>query len=356
MNHQNPVKRLLSPLVNPAVYDFWASHLNRTWSWERALARVVGREPASTDSVTLTLRPNRNFAGFQPGQHVHVTVEIGGVRHTRSYSPSDRVREDGLLQITVKQIPGGRVSGYLCRDIQVGDVLELSPAFGEMLLPGPARPLLLLAGGSGITPLISQLRQLTRRPLQTDVTLIYWARSREELCFREELRALAASEPRLSVLFGLTRNQAGADDERGGRPAPAWFDGLPLQDMQVHACGPAGFVATLESLLKGKADVFHGEAFTPPAQVTEEGAPVKITLRRSGRVVSVPSGKALLPALEAQGIQLAHGCRMGICNTCVCDKVSGIARNVHDGHSDPEPGTQLKICINAAQSDLVLDV
>lgn len=357
MQVSSPLKKLFAPLVNPAVYDFWVGHLNPVWAWRRALARVLAVRQVSLDSVTLELRANRNFAGFRPGQHINLSVEIDGVRHTRSYSPCDQAHADGRLAITVKRIPGGRVSNYLCDRVRPGDVLELGPAFGEMTLPVPAQPLLLLAGGSGITPLLSQVRALTARPLENDVTLIYWARTRAELCYREELRLLAESEPRLTVRFALTGEAASEVDEFTGRPSVELLRGINnLAGRHVHACGPAGFVDSVRDLLADQVAAFHAEAFTPPKQVTREGAPVQVTLQRSGRRVSVASGKPLLGALEEQGIKLPHGCRMGICNSCACHKVSGLTRNAHDGREDAEPGSQLRICINAAQSDLVLDV
>ena len=90
-------KRWMQPVVSPAVFDFWASRFNRTWSWERPLARVVAREQASRDAVTLVLAPNRHCGGFRPGQHINVSAEVHGARITRSYSLTDLPRADGRM-------------------------------------------------------------------------------------------------------------------------------------------------------------------------------------------------------------------------------------------------------------------
>ena len=83
---------------------------------------------------------------------------------------------------------------------------------------------------------------------------------------------------------------------------------------------------------------------------------MQVTLAASGRTLTVPRGQSLLTALEAQGIKPASGCRMGICNTCACGKVSGATRHLHTGESASEPVSALRLCVNAATSDLVLDL
>ena len=90
-----PLKRLIRPLIKPDVFDFWASRLHRTWTWERPLARLVAREAASADAVTLLFKPNRHWAGHRAGQHVNLGIEIDGVRLTRSYSLTAPPRADG---------------------------------------------------------------------------------------------------------------------------------------------------------------------------------------------------------------------------------------------------------------------
>lgn len=349
----------LSTLVAPAVYDFWVQKLVPHASWERPLARVVARRPEARGAVTLELKPNRHFAGFRPGQHINVTVEIGGIRHTRSYSLCNIPGRNRRLAISVRQMEGGTVSNALCRDVRKGDVLEISQAFGTMTVPEDYEGnWLLLAAGSGITPLMSVLRWLTREPLHRDVTLLYWARTRADLFYYRDLCEMAEREPRFRFVPVLTRETHLLSGERNGRPEAALLDELvpDLRSCRVHACGPAGFVDTLDGLLAGRAGLFLSEAFTPREPAVAPGAEVTVQLRRSGRTVKVPSGVPLLEALEAAGERPAYGCRMGICNTCACGKDQGATRNLNDGELDGDASSALKLCINAAQSDLVLDL
>lgn len=353
------LKRLIRPLVKPDVFDFWASHLHRTWTWERPLARLVAREVASADAVTLLFKPNRHWAGHRAGQHVNLGVDIDGVRLTRSYSLTAPPRADGLLPVTVKAIEGGKVSRHLQSVARIGDVVELGPAFGDMTLPAsPAGAWLLLAAGSGITPLVALVRELAAQDMPVDLTLLYWVRRRAEACFVDELRTLAAAHPRFRFRLLLTREDATAGDEAQGRIDDALLSAHAgdLAAQQVMACGPGGFVARARDLLASRAASFRAEAFTaPPVTVVDEGE-VDLRLLRSGRTLRVPRGASLLDALEQHGLKPASGCRMGICNTCACGKSAGSVRHLPSGALAHEPTQALKLCIHSAATDLELDL
>ncbi len=356
---RNTLRRLIQPLVAPPVFDFWASRINRTWSWDRCLARVVSRTDASSDAVSLLLQPNRHFAGFAPGQHVNIGVEIDGMRYARSYSLTNAPRADGRLEITIKTIEGGRLSQYLCGTARAGDVLDLGQAFGDMTLPTHIDgKWLFLAAGSGITPLVAMARQLATQGMAVPLTLLYWARTREELCFADELRAMAKAHSNFNLRFMLTRQPPQAPDEVAGRidqvPLDSLVDGLPSQ--QVFACGPGGFVENARELLSPQVKSFSSEAFTPPPRVVLDTGSVQVTLASSGRTLTVPRGQSLLTVLEAEGLRPASGCRMGICNTCSCGKRSGTTRHLHTGDITDEPVSALKLCVSSAATDLVLDL
>ena len=356
---QGRIKRLLNPVVAPGVFDFWASRVNRTWSWQRPLARVVDREQASTDSVSLVLAPNRHVGGFAPGQHVNVTAEVSGVRITRSYSLIGLPRADGRVSITVKGIAGGKLSQHLCQHARVGDVLEIGPAFGEMQLPKQHEgEYLFLAAGSGITPLMALTRSLAAQGMPVPLTLLYWARTRGELCFVEELRALAAAQPRFRLHLLLTRDMPREADEPTGRISESLLKILVEQPSSQHvmACGPGGFVEAARGLLNGQVRSFQAEAFTlPPMEFVDTGT-VQVRLAKRGVTLQLPRGQSLLTALEAEGIRPESGCRMGICNTCACGKAAGSTRHLPSGELVHEPASALKLCINSAVSDLELDL
>ncbi len=360
MPRQRPLlQRLIQPFVVPATFDFWVSRIHPTWSWERPLARIVARTRESSDAVSLVLRPNRHWGGFRAGQHVNVSAEIDGIRVTRSYSLSDAPRADGRIVITVKAIEGGTLSRHLCDHARVGDVLDIGPAFGEMVLPDTcAEPLLFLAAGSGITPLMAMIRALAAQAMPVALTLVYWARTRDEFCFADELRRLAARHANFVVRFVLTRDTAAADDESEGRIHATQLSTLVPDAALRHvsACGPGGFVESARALLASSVPAFRAEAFTPPPRIVEDTGTAQVTLANSGQIVTVPRGQSLLTALEAAGLKPASGCRMGICNTCACGKRSGTTRHLHTDAINVEPVSALRLCVNSAASDLVLDL
>ncbi|WP_111655637.1 flavin reductase family protein [Isoalcanivorax indicus] len=347
------LKRLMTPLINPAAFDFWVGQVSPLLAWERPLARIVAREVSARDTVTLVLKPNRHVAPVLPGQHVPVTVEVGGRRLTRQYSPTQTGKR---LAITVKRVPGGAVSTHLTRDARVGDVLELGAPFGTMRDDPAVSAWLFAAAGSGITPLMSLLRAQAARG-QVNTTLLYWARTRADLCFLPELQQMARDWPGMTLIPVLTREAVLASGEASGRPEAALLARhVPdLADRHVYACGPAGFVAQLEQLTGDTARSVLGEAFTPPERVSVVGAPVQVTLARSGRVLEIPAGEALLPALEAQGETPAFGCRMGVCHTCACQRLDGTSEDLFNGRQHSEPG-MLRLCVSAARSHLTLDL
>ncbi|WP_313343710.1 ferredoxin reductase [Stenotrophomonas sp.] len=338
--------------VSEELFDFWAGHVHPLWTLRRPRATLVSRHAASADAVTLVLRPNRHFRGVTAGQHVNLGVEVDGRRLTRSYSPT--LLDDGCLAITIKAVHGGKVSQYLAQQAPLGVVVELGQAFGEMTLPAtlPAR-LLLLAAGSGITPMRALLRQLDQAGMPARVDLVYWAQQRDALCFAEEFSAIAARHPGFTLHLALTRDPVAPAARVDGYDFRALG---ALADAQVMACGPGGFVDAARARLDGQVAALQFEAFTPPVLPDAETGTVRVELRRSGRTLELPRGTSLLQALEAEGLRPASGCRMGICNTCVCGKASGVTRHTLTGEYAAEPATQVKLCVNSASTDLILEL
>jgi len=344
---------LVSPQrwLSPGLFDFWAGKLNPLWTLQQPMARLLRREPAGQGASTLVLRTNRHWRGMQPGQHVTLGVELDGRILQRSYSPTLLGRRE--LAITVKAVDGGRVSHHLAEQARPGTVFHIGQAFGEFSLPAQPAPLLLLAAGSGITPMRSLLRSLLQSPLRAPVDLFYWERDAGRFNFADELAAMAAGEPQLGVHLCATRGSAPA--LRVNQHALGALEPSALLQRQVLACGPDGFVAAARARLQGQVAGFQAEAFTPPA-ASELAGTVQLTLARSGRQLTVPRGQSLLDSLEAQGIKPKHGCRMGICNTCTCTRMSGGTRHLRTGEEQGEPAHPLRICINAPTTDLVLDL
>ena len=341
--------------LSPTLFDFWAGQLNPLWTLREPLARLVRREPAGEGAATLVLRCNRHWAGMRAGQHITLGVELEGRVLRRSYSPTALGPRE--LAITVKAVDGGTISQHLVHHAKPGDLFRLDAAFGDFHMPAAA-PILLLAAGSGITPMRSLLREACRRPLAAPVDLFYWERNAAAFQFRDELQALAAANPNLRVHLLTTREGEVPAARIDTHSLAVAGDDTPLAQRHVLACGPDGFVAAARQRLVHQVAGFQAEAFTPPAPLSDadSAGEIALTLVRSGRQLKVARGRSLLESLEAQGIKPKHGCRMGICNSCTCDRVSGTTRHLRTGEMQSETAQPVRICVSAPTTDLTLDL
>lgn len=348
------LQRLWTGLVPDHVFDFWAGCLSPTWSRRRALARIEARTTAADGATTLLLRANRHARLPRPGQHLLVGAELDGRRIGRCYSPTPLPGR--RLAITVKAVADGRLSRHLVDHARVGDILTLGEPAGTLALPADDAPVVLLAGGSGITPLMALLRDAMSHGPAREIALGYWTRTPGELCFVEELRALADAHPGLRLHLATTR-EADPRFAHGRLDAAAFASLVPAgRAPHVLACGSAGFVDAARARSEADAASFQSEAFSPPLMAPGEDGDANVRLARTGTTLRVPRGLPLLAALEAAGLRPAHGCRMGICNSCACAKRAGTTRDVLTGARDAEPATALRLCVNAAAGDLVLDL
>ena len=360
---------VVDAVVAPHGVDRYVELALPTWSSTEVRARVVTVERTTPSTVTLTMRPNANWTGFRAGQHTQVSVEIDGVRHTRCYSlAGSEHRRDGLIELTVKAHPGGTVSRHLVDRAEPGMVLGLTPAQGDFVLPDvrPAR-LLLMSGGSGITPVMSMLRTLCDERHDGPITFVHYALTAGDHVYRAELDALAAEHPNVRLVRIYT-------DEPGTGDLDGFFSAAQLdaiepswRDADVYVCGPAPLMEGVREhyALAGRAERYHDEAFTLATVVAEStagsgalaprGQRGRVTFATSGTTV-VDDGRPLLLQAEAAGLTPESGCRMGICHTCTRHLTCGTVRDVATGELIDAPGTEIRICVSAPVGDVAIDL
>lgn len=335
--------------------DFWLGELAPAWSLSELRASVLGVVDETHDVKTFVLAPGAGWPGHRAGQYVTVDVEIDGVRMRRCYSLSS-APGDARLTITVKRAPGGRVSGFLHDNVRRGSVLVLGSPTGDFVL-GTSTPekLLLLSGGSGVTPVMSLLRDLSRRDAVKDIVFLHAARSASDVIFRNELQALEARHTGLRVVFRL-------DDAPDGGPldeAKLRAEVPDFAERETFLCGPSGMMNTVERMFArvGATDRLRSERFVaaPRARSVEAAEPVTIRLSDSGRSI-VASAGTLLEQLERAGERPVYGCRLGICNTCRCRKRSGTVENTVTGAVSSEPDEEIRLCVSVARSDLDIEL
>ena len=336
--------------------DFWLGELDPAWSLVGLRARVEEVIAETPDVKTFVLAPSAAWPGHRAGQYVPVDVEIDGVHVRRCYSISSASSAPGAarLAITVKRVPGGRVSSFLHDHVRPGFVIGLGVPAGDFVLGAQAPgKLLLLSGGSGVTPVMSLLRELSARDTVGDVVFLHAARSAADVIFRGELCALEARHPGLRVIFRRDDDPAvsGPLDEASLR---ALVPDFAARD--TFLCGPPGMMSAVERIWAGAGALgrLRSERFVAarPAAVAG-GAPVSLRLSRSGRSVVAGAG-TVLEQLEVAGERPAYGCRMGICQTCRCLKRSGTVEDLSTGALSSEPDEEIRLCVSVARSDLDL--
>ena len=338
-------------VMNSHDANFWLQKINPLWSMNQPLAKVVKKQIVAKDMVSLILQCNRHVQRGVAGQHHPVTVEIAGRHYERTYSLM-QVDADHLC-LTVKKVDQGLVSSWLVDQSQTGDILRLGQPYGEMQQQVQTPRLLLLAAGSGITPMLSLIEAFcqSRQLKAIFVQLMYWVKTHEDAAYAEYLKEVVENFPNFTYQIFYTQQE----DQRLNQSHVNQLKSL--NETTVYACGPSGFAATAETLFKHVASI-QTEAFSLSqfdTDATDTGF-INVILTQSNKTLAIPKGQSILSSLEQQGIKPKHGCRMGICNKCVCTKAQGSTKNLLNGSANHEPSQLLKICVNSAQSDLVIDL
>ena len=294
---------IVDAVAAPHGVDAYLEQAFPTWSTREVRARVTGVRRTTPGSVTLTLRPNGTWTGFRAGQHTRVSVEIDGVRHMRFYSMANSAGSGSAeLELTVKAHPHGRVSNFLVDHAEPGLVVRLAPAEGDFTLPEqrPAR-LLLISGGSGVTPVMSMLRTLCAEGHRRPVTFVHYAQTAEHHIYRDEVAQLAARHPNVRMVSVYT-DAPGAGDLDGFFSAeqlaaiePQWANA------ETYVCGPAPLMTAVRQHYAdaGCAERYHDEAFTL-SDLVAEATGGTVTFAASG-LSTVDDGRPLLEQAESAG-------------------------------------------------------
>lgn len=319
---------------------------------------------------------------FRPGQFLTFSLPVAGQLISRCYSLSDQP-DPAAYRITVKRVPPpadrpnlppGLSSNHFHDAVHEGDVLQVRAPAGRFFIdPDPAVPAVLIAGGIGITPMMSMLCwSLSVQPERT-VHLYYGLRNGREQAFKDTLLELARAHANFHL--NVVYSAASAEDVQG---RDFQYTGhvtldllkrtLPHGRHQFYICGPSAMMASLVPALADwgvPAQDVHFEAFgpasLPPAAGAEPEAPAsageafKVGFKRSGRTLIWDGQDAsLLDFAERQGVWVTSGCRSGGCGSCAVRLISGEVRYAHPPACDVEPG-QCLLCVGRPASDLVIE-
>jgi ferredoxin-NADP reductase len=341
--------------------------------------REVIRETA--DALTLVLEdPAGAPIPFTPGQFFTLLIEVEGQTLRRAYSACSSALEPGTVALTCKRVDQGKVSTWLHENARPGLLLGvLGPSGSFTVAPSPeaARQLVLLGGGSGITPLLAILRAVLAVEPRSRVALVYGNRSAADIIFHKQLAALhEAHRDRFQLRHVLQSphegftGRVGLLDEANLR---AELDALQLDPelaTDYFLCGPSGMRAAARAVLTSRrvpAGRIHEERFGSPRLPLADGdarvltrAPQPVEVKARGRLhaFTVRSGETLLEAGLRAKVAMPFSCTMGGCGACKVKLYSGaVVMSEPNCLDEGERASGYALaCISCPESPLVVEV
>lgn len=319
-------------------------------SFHSLRVREVVRETPDTVSVVFEIPADlaERFR-YRAGQFLTFKVPSAGGELLRCYSLSSAPETDAAPQVTVKKVPGGRGSGWFHDTVKPGSVLQVMQPAGRFVLHEGDRPLLLFAGGSGITPILS----LAKAALATTarrIRLFYANRDVASVIFRAALDALVARHgARLELIHHL-------DAELGLTSRPEVERAhLGFEQADAYLCGPGPFMELVEQALlarghsrdhlwierfEGVGEHSHAGA-TAPAP-SSGGSPREIVVHLDKTVHRIPyaKGASLLAAARRAGLGAPFACEEGYCGSCAAKKLRGTVTMLTNDVFTPEEVAQ----------------
>ncbi len=352
-------------------------------SFHHLKVAAISRETPDAVSIAFDVpEALRETFAFHPGQYLTLSADIDGREARRSYSICSALGEPHL-RVGVKKLADGRFSRFVNERLAVGDAIRVMPPQGRFTaLKGEQHDYLLLAAGSGITPMLSIAKTVLAHEPASTVTLVYGNRSSDRIMFLEELEDLKDRHMGRFSLIHLLSREAQDVELLSGRIDGARIAGLagrglidPLAADGVFICGPGQMIDDVAAALKrlGVADDrLRFERFTPagdapaprPASqesraAAEKGVAVEVLLDGVRRAFSVTEpGQTVLEAAHAAGLELPYSCAGGMCCTCRCRVVEGASEMAVNYSLQPweiEAGFTLACQTRSKSEKLVLD-
>jgi ferredoxin-NADP reductase len=289
---------------------------------------------------------------FVPGQFLNVAFGIGGARMNRSYSISSSPTQPDYVELTVRREPRGAVSRHINDLLKVGDQIEAGGPIGRFTFTGTeADSIVLIAGGVGITPMMSITRYLTERAWTGDIFLVYACRAPTDFIFANELAALQRVNPRLHVAVTMSRPE-GTDwkGPRGRVTKELLTQTVPnLASRRIHLCGPPSMMDSTKAILtelgvppdRVKTELFGATKPSPAVagtslKPTASATGPRVTFAKNNKSAKIHVDQTVLELSEELGIGIENSCRVGTCGVCKVTMTSGEVAMAVDDALEPD--------------------
>jgi ferredoxin-NADP reductase len=342
------------------------------WRYNQISAKVISKRNENHKIYTLTLKPDSRWQTFKAGQYVMLSVEINGRFLTRTFSISSSPREferTGLIQISICELPNGTVTPWLKGELKAGDTVYLSQAQGEFCL-NIQDTKLFIAGGSGITPIRSMLKESKHAPWLKQAHLLFYQDTPDESIFTEDLAQLKEAGLNIHLFYSKMDGFISLEHVRKALNLTNIPDADFFQRTEAYICGPAPMIASSTEILKqaGLEEAFiHYEYFgraptSSLAQMHRDNQAdevIQVDYLTSGKQVQFNAGsisKSLLELAEEQGLKPVSGCRIGICHQCICKKKTGRVLNTKTREISDSGPEDIQLCLSVPLDSVVLEL
>ena len=360
----------------------------------------IGQETSDVSSFHFWLKSESGeptpLCLHRPGQFVTLRLRAGDRLVPRSYTISSSPSRPMLMTLTIKRDANGLVSRFMHDEFKVGDLLPVSGPSGnfDLVSVKPRDRLVMLSGGSGITPLMSMLRYIhDTRSRNFDIVFLHSARTPDDIIFRRELELIASTN---NVKLGFICERDAEQEVDGGYLTADILQRYVgnIHDCTVLTCGPAPYMDAVRAMLGRLSfdlEHYHEESFGDPSERDNpEGAGPKdltvdeiavtfptqtqktqslqsielqsganaITFNTSGKTVSYTPGQTILEVATREGIAVATNCQMGLCGTCKAIKREGVVdMDEEEGLTDTDRSEGYVLtCVGRPKGSLSIDI
>ena len=319
---------------------------------------------------------------FLPGQHTTLFLSIDGADVMRTYTIASSPTRPHTITITSKRMADGVVTNWMHDNLKAGDVIDALNIGGSfsVALDKPKKKVLLVSGGSGITPMLSMTRYFVDLAIDVDIVFVHNAQTPEDLIGKYELDYYAHHQSNFELHYVCDKADATWQGESGylndemlARMVPDYLD------REVYCCGPEVYMVNAKALLQNGGfdmDCYHQESFDIESSTAQQNmaepnvelayvpdsdvqvVEYNVTLSKTGETIPCPSNSSILAAVQKHGIGVPFACSMGMCGTCRAKMTAGTVDMDAQGgllKSHEEEGYILTCCSHPT-SDVVLDL
>lgn len=358
----------------PAVNEEIAPTKSNSWSGTLLVAEIFDETP-NVKTYRLTDPEGGKLPfNYLPGQFITVTVAPKGVPVKRSYTIASSPTDRDYCEITVKHEEKGTVSHYLHTQVHVGELLQLTGPSGQFTFTEKeGDSVVLIAGGVGVTPMMSVIRYLTDRSWKGEIYFFYSCKNEAGIIFREEIAYLQKRHPNLKSCIILDEPPAHQEQDYviGRINKDLMVQRVPdLASRRIHICGPKPMMEAVKQMLAElnvpkenvRTEVFPG---LPPAlkpKPVEPDAPSRtveavtgvVTFAKSNKTAILTPDKTILEASEDVGVNIEYSCRVGTCGICKTRLLSGkVTMEVEDALTKEDKAQNIILACQAKSTENV---